>query len=431
MTESLLHHIWKYRLFSSPNMIGSRQEQIEIVHAGEHNTDAGPDFFNARLRIDGILLAGNVEIHVKTSDWLKHGHHLDKAYDNLILHAVFEHDVELPQNDQHRVAVLRLSDYITSSVIEQYRSIAGSKAVIPCGKGITSVPDIVWKSWLNRLAIARLEDKVQYTAQLFEYTNQHFEETLYITLCRSFGFKINNVAFELLAKHLPYTTIKKHLDNPLAVEALLFGTAGLLEDVLEEDYLKQLQNEFEFLRHKYQLVPLKKELWKFLRLRPVNFPTVRLAQLAALFCKNGSLFHIIERLPTYSDLRGFFDVDVRPFWQDHYRPGGAAVSQRKPIGESAVANITINTIVPYLLFMSQHYGDQRFSHHALDLLSEAAAEKNAKTRPFETLGIKADNALESQALIQLYDHFCSARRCLDCSVAGFLLKSRAGAQAPA
>lgn len=423
MTESLLHYIWKYRLFNTPFLCGTKAEQIELVHVGEHNTDSGPDFFNARLRIDDVLLAGNVEIHLRTSDWLRHRHQYDKAYDNLILHAVFEHDAELPQNIANNVTVLQMSRFIDDHVLKQYGSITHSKGLVACGRGIATVPELVWKSWLSRLAVSRLEDKVKYIDQLFEYTGHHFEDTLYLTLCRNFGFKVNGVAFELLAKQLPYNVIKKHADNPLAVEALLFGTAGFLDEPHEADYARQLQNEFDFLRHKYKLVPLKKELWKFMRLRPVNFPTIRLAQLAAVFCKNRSLFHTIEALPSYREVLSFFDVKPHTFWQSHYRLDLASPPQARPIGESSVASLLINTVVPYLLFLSRRHQSQHFADHALDLLSAMKPENNIKTRPYEALGVKVESALESQAMIHLHDQFCSARRCLDCSVAGFLLKS--------
>ena len=278
MDEALLHTIWKYKLLGQSQFIGSKQELIEVVSIGEHNQDSGPDFFNSKIKINDVLLAGNVEIHIKTSDWLKHKHQKDKAYDNIVLHVVFEHDKELNQNETFNVSVLELKKYIKPSLLEKYQQLQLSKQSIACGKSIATVPDIIWKSWLDRLAVTRIEQKTEYIEHLFDFSKQNHEDALYMLLCRNFGFKINNDAFELLAKSLPYSVLKKYSDNSLQIEALLFGVGGFLDDMFEDKYPKQLQNEFEFLRHKHQLIALKKENWKFSKTRPVNFQTIRISQ---------------------------------------------------------------------------------------------------------------------------------------------------------
>ncbi|MBS1634423.1 MAG: DUF2851 family protein [Bacteroidetes bacterium] len=426
MTEALLHHIWKFKLFNTSQFQGTQHEQIEIVDPGFHNSDSGPDFFSARIRIDGLLMIGNVEIHLKTSDWLKHHHQNDPAYDNLLVHAVFEHDVELQQNKANRVAVLELRPYISSSTLHRYSLIATNPNPICCGTGITSVPSITWNSWLNRMAVSRIEEKVDYIEHLYRFTAHDFEETLYILLARNFGFKTNAAPFELLAKQLPLKTIRKHLDHPLVVEALLFGTAGFLEEPYEEEYPRLLQNEFEFLKHKYQILPMKKELWKFMRLRPANFPPLRLAQLAAVFVKNESFFHLLETKPDIQTIRRFFNAQLHPYWHTHFKPGNLSVEKPKSIGNSSVSSIIINTIVPYLFFLSRHHQQESYIEYGLDLLSDLEPEKNMKTAGYEALGARINNALESQAVIHLHDNFCTAKRCLECSVAGFLLKNSAG-----
>jgi hypothetical protein len=423
MNEALLHTIWKYKLLGQTHFIGSKKETIEIISIGEHNQDSGPDFFNSKIKINDIVLAGNVEIHVKTSDWIKHNHQQDKAYDNLILHVVYEHDKELPQNEKFNVSVLELKNYIKPSLLEQYNKLQLSKQTIPCGKSISLVPDIVWKSWLDRLAISRIEQKTEYIEHLFEYCQQNHEDALYLLLCRNFGFKINNETFELLGKSLSYSTLKKYADNAIQIEALFFGTAGLLEELFEDKYPKQLQNEFEFFKHKHQIVPLKKELWKFSKTRPVNFPTIRIAQLASLVNKQKSLYHLIEQKPDLKTLQVFFELEPNAYWNTHYKFDTESEESSKQFGETAFQNIVINTIVPYLFFMSKHSLNDYYIEYALDLLSKLPAEINTKTKEFSKLGIKTENALESQAQIYLLDNLCSKKACLHCNVAEFLLKS--------
>lgn len=423
MNEDLLHTIWKYKLVGTIDFIGSKGETIKVVSIGEHNQDSGPDFFNSKIEINGILLVGNLEVHIKTSDWLKHNHQINKAYDNLVLHVVYEHDVELPQNEAYNVSVLELKGYIKPALLNQYKSIESSKQKIPCGKSITLVEPIIWKSWLDRLAISRLEDKTSYIKSIFHSVNNNLEETLYILLSRNFGFKINNDSFELLAKSTPFNLLKKHADSKIQMEALLFGNAGFLDDLFEEKYPKQLQNEFEFLRHKYQLIPLKKEIWKFSKTRPVNFPTIRISQLISLISKQQSLYHFIESKPTLIELRSFFEVETNDYFKSHFKFDVPATESSKQLGETAFYSIIINTIVPFLFFVSQQNSISEFQDYAFDLLSSISPEINTKTKEFIKLGVKPDNALETQALIQLYDTFCSIKGCLHCNVAKFLLKT--------
>lgn len=423
MNEALLHTIWKYKLLGQSQFKGSRGEDIEVISIGEHNQDSGPDFFNSKIRINDIVLAGNVEIHIKTSDWLKHNHQNDKSYDNLVLHVVYEHDKELSQNEQFNVSVLELKDYIKPSLLEQYNELQLSKQPIACGKAITQISDLKWKSWLDRLAISRLEEKTAYIEHLFEYAKHNHEDTLYLLFFRNFGFKINNDPFELLGKFLPYSILKKYADQPMQTEALLFGVAGLLDNLFDDKYPKQLQNEFEFLKHKYRLQSIKKEQWKFSKTRPVNFPTIRISQLAGLIGKQTSLYHLIEQKPDLQTIRHYFEVEPNPYWKTHYKFDVETKNSPKPLGDTAINSIVINTIVPYLFFMSKHCSKSDLIEYALDLLSQVPAEMNKKTREFTDLGIKTENALESQAQIYLLDNFCSKKRCLHCQVGEALLKS--------
>lgn len=423
MNEALLHTIWKYKLLGQTNFIGTKNETIELVSIGEHNQDSGPDFFNSKIYVDKLLLVGNVEIHIKTSDWLKHKHQFDKAYDNLVLHVVYEHDVELPQNVNNHVSVLELKQYIKPSLLEQYERIQLSKQAIPCGQSIANVPDIIWKPWMDRLAITRIESKTEYIEHLFQHSQQNYEDALYLLLCRNFGFKINNEAFELLGKTVPYSILKKYSNNSLQIEALLFGAAGFLDELFSDPYPKLLQNEFEFLKHKHHLVSIKKEQWKFSKTRPVNFPTIRIAQFAHLISKQQSLYHLLETKPTVKILKEFFEVETHEYWKSHFKFDITSDISVKNLGESAFNSIIINTIVPFVFFMAQHSSQDSLTGYGLDLLSQLPAEVNTKTKEYLVLGVKTENALESQAQIHLYDLFCSKKACLHCNVAEFLLKS--------
>lgn len=423
MNEALLHTIWKYKLLAQSKFIGSKQEAIEIISIGDHNQDSGPDFFNSKIKINDVLLVGNVEIHIKTSDWLKHHHQNDNAYNNLVLHVVYDHDKELPQNEKFNVSVLELKNYIKPALLQKYNELQLSKQSIACGKSITNVSDIVWKSWLDRLAISRIEQKTEYIEHLFQYTHQNHEDALYLLLFRNFGFKINNEAFELLGKSLSFSILKKYADNLIQTEALLFGTAGLLDDLFDDKYPKQLQNEFEFLKHKHQLISLKKESWKFSKTRPINFPTIRISQLANIINKRKSLYHLIEERPDLKTINQFFNTEPNYYWKTHFKFDSLSEESSKSLGETAINSIVINTIVPYLFFMSKHNLDSDYVEYALDLLSQLPAEINTKTKEFTKLGVKIDNALESQAQIQLFDTLCAKKLCLQCNVAEFLLKN--------
>ncbi|MFO0321378.1 MAG: DUF2851 family protein [Bacteroidota bacterium] len=423
MNEALLHTIWKYKLTGTTDFIGTKGEQIKVISIGEHNQDSGPDFFNSKIEINHLLLVGNVEVHIKTSDWLKHNHQLNKAYDNLVLHVVFEHDSELPQNIAYNVSVLELRKYVKPALINQYQSIENSKQKIACGKSISLVEPVIWKLWLDRLVISRLEEKTKYIKSIYHSVNHNVEETLYILLCRNFGFKINSDAFELLAKTTPLSLLKKYADNPIQMEALLFGNAGFLDELLEEKYPKQLQNEFEFLKHKHHLIPLKKEIWKFSKTRPANFPTIRISQLVSLNAQRKSLFHFLESRPSLAQLKSFFDVETSAYFQSHFKFGNVGTLSIKKLGESSFNNLLMNTIVPFLFFLSQQNSMLEYQDYAFELLSKIEAETNTKTKEYVNLGIKPENAFESQALIQLYDSYCSPKKCLQCNVGEFLLKT--------
>jgi hypothetical protein len=422
--EELLHFIWQYKLLKPGKLVTTKGNFIKILHPGELNKHAGPDFFNARIEMGGLTLVGNVEIHVNSSDWQKHGHQNDPAYNNLILHAVYEHDKTVLQNDDHNVEVLELKDHIDAEVLERYKNLENSKEALACAGQITSVPDLKLSSWLQRMLVERLEKKTAYIKNCFESNFRDYTQTFYWVLARNFGFKINAEPFELLAKNLPIHVLLKHQENLFQLEALLFGTAGFLDEPLKDEYPRALQNEYEFLRVKYKLIPLQKELWKFLRLRPANFPTVRLWQFAMLIHRSPALFTDPIRFNKVEELTKAISYPPGEYWSVHYKPDDTNIKAAGPLGEVSVQNILINTLAPFLFFYGRQNAKDNYVEAALSAFESIPFEDNSKTRIFLENGLTFKFAGESQALINLYDNYCVARRCLNCAVAAELLAKK-------
>lgn len=421
MKEELLHFIWNFRLLDLKGLKSVNGTPIKIFHQGELNKDAGPDFFNAKIEVDGIPLAGNIEIHVNSSDWKKHGHENDKSYDNLILHVVYNYDKAIEQNTKNNVEVLELKNYLDEKVIKKYNSLVSSSYPLPCSKEISSVEELKMRSWLQRMLIERLESKTEYARQVFALTQNDLSQTLYLMLARNFGFKVNSEPFELLAKHLPLPVLLKHSSNLFQLEALVYGCAGFLNNTYKEKYVQQLQNEFEFLKNKYKLKELEVDLWKFLRLRPANFPTVRLWQFSMVIHKCPELFRNPENYNSVDTLHKAISHQDEGYFSEHYKLDGPKVPTIKGIGKNSIENIIINTMAPFLFFYGQQTGKEEFIEAAVECFEYLPFEDNIKTRNFIKAGLKFRNAGESQGIIQLFDTYCKNSRCLECGVATNLL----------
>lgn len=422
MRESLLHFLWRTRRFDARNLSTFDGQALEILHPGEYNTDAGPDFFNARIRIGDTIWAGNVEMHIRASEWLLHRHDEDRAYDNVILHVVMSVDklIELPSGE--RLPALEMRDRIPPKLMESYQRLESEQAWIPCQGFFRQVPEIIRLNWLDRLLVERLEQKTTYIAETLHTTENHWEETFYRLLARNFGLKVNAEPFEMLARSIPLLILAKHKNKLFQLEALLFGQAGFLEGVFEDDYPKALAKEYRHLRVKYDLTPLSAKQWKFLRLRPANFPTVRLAQFAVLVHQSEHLFSQMLEAETLRELENLFDVEAGEYWQKHYLFDKNAVHQPKLLGRDFVHLLLINTIMPCMF----HYGKMKqlpdYQDKALRLMEALPAESNVLLDGWANLGIKARNAYQSQALLHLKTRYCDAKRCLECAVGNAILK---------
>jgi len=421
MKEDFLHYLWKYKLFSTTNLRTQTHEKVEIIHPGIHNNDSGPDFFNAKIKIGETTWAGNVEIHLKSSDWYHHQHHNDKAYDNVILQVVYQHDKEVYLSNNCLVPTMEI--HFDEILLKNYEKLIRSESWIACEKDLHTVDDFLMNKWMEALIIERLGDKALRIKQELKQTQNNWEETFYRHLARNFGFKLNAEPFELLARSLPLKVLAKHKNDLMQIEALLFGQAGFLNEETGDDYYQKLKSEYQFLNRKFQLKPIAKHLWKFLRSRPGNFPTVRLAQFAALIFQSKSLFSKIMDEQDMRKIRQMLQAKPSEYWETHYHFNKKSVKKMKPLGQSAIQILFINTVVPFLFVYGKHRGKEEFCDRALRLLSQIKPENNSIISNWKRLGLKPENAFESQALIQLKNKYCTFKKCLQCQIGNYIIKN--------
>lgn len=423
MTEEFLHHIWKFRLFNQQGLRTTSDETIEIIKTGDHNSDAGPDFFNAKLKIGTTLWAGNVEVHIHSGDWKKHFHQKDKAYDNIILHVVNNAGDPIYRSNGELIPTMELKNRIEDKIYQNYLDFKSSRDWIPCEKQINTVPQLIINSTLDRLLTERLERKSKSIIESLKQNNNNWEESFYQFLARNFGFKTNAGPFELLAKSLPSLILAKHKSSLLQMEALLFGQAGMLNEHFEEKYPQQLQNEYAFLKQKFKLNPIDTHLWKFLRLRPVNFPSIRIAQFSNLVYNSSHLFSKIMETENVEDLRKLMNVDVSEYWHTHYVFGKPSKFQNKHLGTNAIDNLIINTIVPFLFVYGKQKNEEKYMERSLHFLEQIEGENNSIIQKFKNLNLPVKNAYSTQALLQLKNEYCVYKKCLSCQVGNYLLKN--------
>jgi hypothetical protein len=414
--EKLLQYIWQFQYFNKSELQTASGEKLQIIFPGQLNTNQGPDFTNAQIKIDGMTLAGSVEIHLKASQWNDHGHGEDHNYRNVILHVVFEND--LPQST---VPVLELQSRISNLLLERYACMMNAPTFIPCAQSIPEVKEITWVSWKERLLAERLTRKSGMVFRFLEENNAHWEESFWWMLVRNFGMKVNGEAFELLARSIPVNTLAKHKNQIHQLEALLLGQAGLLNGDFEEDYPKLLQREFSFLKKKYALPPVHAPV-HFLRMRPGNFPTIRLSQLAALIQNSAHLVSKILEAEKLQQVRNLFEVTANDYWHYHYRFDEASSFKRKTIGKSMIDNVIINTVIPVLFAYGLYHKDEKYKSRAISWLEELPAETNTITKGFVHLKLSNKSAFDSQAFIELKTQYCDHKHCLQCTVGNAILK---------
>jgi len=425
MNESFLHYLWQFQYFDKNELLTSQGEPISILKIGHLNSNAGPDFSDAKIKIDGIEWAGTVEIHIKSSDWYAHHHQMDNAYENVVLHVVWENDKPICRQDKTLIPTLELKKRVDVSLLKEYKKLINSPHFIACEKSFARVDDLVKLSMFDKALMQRLENKASHVYEILKLNNGDWDETCYQLLAKNFGFKVNADPFYQLAKSLPYKIIQKQ-NSLLQVEALLFGQAGMLETKTKEEYITSIFQEYKLLAQKYSLLEsrLKPSQWRFLRLRPANFPTVRIAQFASLLYSSKNIFSQLISANSFSSIQKLLSVDQSAYWNIHYRFGKKAKDSVPNIGESSIQNIIINTVAPLLVAYGKYKDDQLFIDRAIELLQQLPAEQNKITRTWSELGLKVKTSFDSQALIELYNNFCQKRQCLNCSVGISLLKPR-------
>ncbi|MFT3737858.1 MAG: DUF2851 family protein [Breznakibacter sp.] len=415
INEELLHFVWKYRLFDPSTLITSDGQAVEVIHPGTHNHDAGPDFFNAKMKIGETLWAGNVEMHVKASDWNRHGHHQNGAYNNVVLHVVRENDV--PVTTQNRRIVPAMVLEVSPKLLEKYKELVASEKWLVCQDVIGQVNPLEISGWLECCMVSRMEERSLKIGALLAEFNGDWDQVFFILLARSYGFGTNSEPFELMGRQTPFKVLMHHADSPTQVEAVLLGQAGLLNSLPQDDYQKQLQREYRFLSNKFGLNPIEGHLWKFLRLRPMNFPTVRLAQLAAFVIRSRGTWDNIIKQENHQRVMAELAAPLSGYWESHYLLGEASEMRPKTIGPASRQLILVNAIVPFLFAYGAHRGNENMKSRALEWLEALPAEKNRVLENWKVYGgFSPANAFEAQALIYLHRHFCTHKKCLHCRI---------------
>lgn len=423
--EKLMQYVWKHRLWRSEDMVTNTGKKVRVVDPGLLNTDAGPDFFNAKIEIDGHMWVGNVEMHYRATDWKRHHHDSDKAYDSVILHVVAKDDAPVRRTNGELIPQLVLE--VSPQFNADYASLVGATIEVPCATKIKQVPHLTIVEWMEGLAFERLHGKVERIHQLLDSFNGSWEDVCYVTLARNFGFGINNDAFERLARRTPLRLLGKHSDSVLQIEALLFGQAGMLDAQKPgmDSYYNQLCTEYAFLSNKFQLTPMEKESWKLFRIRPQNFPYRRIAMLAQFIEGGFRMMNRILEAEGEKEMRALFEVELSGYWTKHYTFGKPNERATATLSRSSINIILINTVAPLLYAYGELTGNYEMTDKAIKLLEDLRAESNSIVSHFVAYGIDCPDALTSQALVQLKREYCDARKCIYCKIGHHLLSKAA------
>ena len=420
--EQLLHYVWKHKIFPLKELKTTTGQQVEVIDTGLANTDAGPGFFNAKLKLDGVLWIGNIEIHERSSDWFKHGHHADADYNSVILHIASEIDTEISRSNGERIPQIQL--ICPEAVRTNYKELLETDSYPPCYRIIPSLPPFTAHSWMTALQMERFEQKATLLNERLKRCQGNWEDAFFITLARNFGFGLNGDAFETWAHRLPFRAVDKHRNDLFQIEAIFFGQAGILEDSDGDGYYLRLKKEYTYLQHKFGLIPMDASLWRFLRLRPANFPHIRIAQLACLYHRAYGLLSRIMETETLQGVRDILKGGTSEYWLTHYTFGGSSPSRPKTLSNTSLDLLIINTVVTFLYAYGLHKGNRVLCARAGSFLEELKAENNYITRMWEQCGMKASNAADSQALIQLKKEYCDKKKCLYCRIGYEYLKRK-------
>lgn len=420
--EDLLYYLWKTKSFDLSDLLTEDGQPIEIIDFGNQNYDSGPDFSNGKVKIGNTVWAGNIEMHVYSSDWERHNHDLDKAYDNVILHVVYEHDREVHTTAEQFIPCLELKHRIPIKLKQNYAQLISNNSWIPCERQLPVVPEHTVTFWLQRLVAERLESKTNYLKSILLHTNNDWEETMYIYLMRYMGARVNMDPFESVAKNLPLSIIQKNKDDLQKIEALLYGQAGMLLATHANDkYYEGLRSEYQFLSNKYKLNHIPPVSWKFARMRPAGFPTVRVAQMASIFYNTEHLFSQILASKDTPSIKQLFKATPSEYWKSHYRFGTDSIYREKQLGEGFIDLIVINVVSPILFLYGKSIDNEQYCDRAIEHLESLKPEKNKIITNYKSLGVNVSSAADSQGLLQLKKVYCDPKLCLSCSIGNELI----------
>lgn len=423
MKEDFLHYLWEYKKFNILDLKTSGGESISIVSTGQHNLNSGPDFFNAQLKIGNQLWAGNVEIHIKSSDWFVHDHETDKAYDNVILHAVWEHDIDVFRKDNTTIPTLELKEIVSKEALNNYKKLFNkTQQWINCESDFKEIDSFVINNWLDRLYFERLERKSQEIEDLLKLSANNWEAVLFKLLFKNFGLKVNGEAFLSLANSFEFSVVRKSQSKSISLEALFFGQLGLLDNDIQNPYILELQNEYQFISNKFKLSQQGITPLQFFRLRPANFPTIRLSQLANLYFKHQNVFSKIMAANTVDELYNLFSVATSPFWETHYTFDKVSKRSQKKLTKAFIDLLLINTVIP-LKFSFAKYQGKLIDDKIIEIIQNITSEKNSIVDKFNLIKSVSTSALQSQALLQLKNEYCDKNKCLQCQIGNTILSS--------
>ena len=421
MKEDFLHYIWKHKKFNSLDLKTNVGESISIISVGQHNQNSGPDFFAAQLKIENQLWAGNVEIHVKSSDWFVHNHEIDKAYDNVILHVVWECDTDVFRKDNTTIPTLELKGIVSKEALNNYEKLfSKSQKWINCESDFTDVDGFVVQNWLERLYIERLERKSEHIEKLLKVSSNNWEAILFKSLAKNFGLKVNGEAFLSISNSFDFSILRKQQSKVLSLEALFFGQVGVLENDIQDPYYLELKKEYQFLKQKFNLSNQNATPLQFFRLRPPNFPTIRLSQLANLYYKHQNLFSKIMEANSLEMLYDLFSVVVSPFWETHYTFDKVSKKSLKKTSKTFIDLLLINTIIPLKYSYAKHQG-KIIDNEIIEIIQNITSEKNSIINTFNAIKLISTSALQSQALLQLKNEYCDKNKCLQCSIGNAII----------
>ena len=424
MKEDFLHYVWKYQLFKKEDLRSSENEVIHILKSGTHNRNAGPDFLNAKIEINHQIWVGNVEIHLKSSDWYAHHHENDVNYDATILHVVYEHDVAVYLKGNVVLPTLILKELIASDLLSNYLKLSNATSNwIPCGEQVSTIDAFLFSNWKERLFFERLERKAVFIDALLAHQNNDFEAVLFQLLAKNFGLKVNGEAFLALSKSINFSIVRKVRSNEHQLMALLFGQAGFLAEEIQEAHHVSLKKEYAYLQHKFALQPLTNQQFSFFRMRPNNFPTIRIAQLGSLYHLHQNLFSKLMQISKTEDFYSLIAVSISSFWQTHYTFDTISKKSTKQLTKSFIDLLIINTIIP-LKFVYEKSRGVINEDEIVSVLSQMKPEKNSIVSKFKDLKVGSDSAFDTQSLLELKNNYCVPKRCLDCAIGNALLSKK-------